>query len=162
MYQRALVVLDMENIYLSNKKQSGKRLDLEKLDEWIHRNYLVVDKVAFLDSKRSNGFKDWLYTLGWTIHDVTTRENGQGTNTQILVKNAIDIELALEVFDTIIEVDISTLLIISGDGDYLPLVKRLKKRDITIHVLGVDGCLSKKLQKFADSVFSLEMIGHDS
>ena len=159
---RSLIALDLENIYISTKKNTNGHLDLNLLDDWIHKTYQPTDKIAFLDSKRSNGHRDWLYHLGWTIHDVITRETDDTSNSHVLIRNAIDLELALKVYEYSIEANLQTVLLISGDGDYLPLVKRLKKRGISVHILAVEGCLSKKLEKFAKVIYSLEDIAGKS
>jgi len=153
-----LVVLDLENIRVSAKKELGLRLDLELLDGWMHGSYKPVDKVAFLDCARANGERFKLYNLGWTIKDVVTKfqDYAEAVPMSVTVKNAVDYELALYIVEYVIESQVRTVLLMGGDGDYVRIVKLLKKWGVEVHVLAVNAALARRLENLADEVHHYE------
>lgn len=155
---RTLVVMDAENLVISCSKELGKGTDIRTLDEWIHQKHRVIEKMAFIDISRVNGYRHALHVLGWTFRNVLTKVRDEDTGIDVRIKNAIDIELALETYEYATRNPLDKVLLISGDGDYLPLVKRIKKIGIGVDVLAVKACMSRKLLKFADRYYSYESV----
>ena len=155
---KTLVVMDTENFVISCSKELGIRADINALDEWIHKTYYVIEKMAFIDLSRMNGHRHSLNSLGWTFHNILTKMKDEDIGEEIRIKNAIDIELALETYEYATRNPLDKVLLISGDGDYLPLVKRIKKMGIGVDVLAVKACMSRKLLKFADRYYSYESV----
>ena len=150
--------MDFENIKISVNKDLQRPLDIELLDDWVHAHYRPTDKMAFMDSWRTNGERHRLFKSGWSIKDVVTRDqdlDGSQKKPQAK-KNAVDVELMMAVVEYILEADVWTVVIMSGDGDYLPLIKLLKKRGIEVHVLAVNTSLARKLEAFADKLYTYE------
>lgn len=155
---KTLVVMDTENLVISCSKELGKGADIRTLDEWIHKKHRVIEKMAFIDLSRMNGHRHSLNSLGWTFHNILTTMKDEDSGEEIRVKNAIDLELALETYEYATRNPLDKVLLISGDGDYLPLVKRIKKVGIGVDVLAVKACMSRKLMKFADRYYSYESV----
>lgn len=154
---RTLVVMDTENLIISCQRELGKNYKFEKVDKWIHEQYQVVDKYAFIDICRANGNRDRLDRLGWTFRDVVTKMKDKESKKNIRIKNALDLELALSTFEYILNSNIDRVLLISGDGDFLPLLKRIQKAGIMVDILALESCTSKKLIKFAYSHIGYEL-----
>lgn len=150
---RALVVMDTENLIMSSLQIYNEKPKFHELDEWLHEKYNVIDKIGFVRRSRTNGIQNILYRLGWTIYNVNTKIIDEENQEQQSIKNALDIELALSTYDIILNNKLEQLILISGDGDYLPLIKRLKKLGIVIDVISIDECTSAKLIKFSDNYF---------
>ena len=150
--ERTLVVMDTENLIYSCKEINGEGPDLKRMDEYLHGSYDIADKICFVPITRLNGYRGTLTYLGWTFRDVVSfhEENGERRT----IKNALDLELALETYDQVQKSNINRVVLISGDGDFLPLVKRIKKMGILVDIISIEACASSKLMKFADSFSS--------
>lgn len=151
-----LVVMDVENIKISLEK-ADFNLSFENIDDWILENFSPCEKAAYLDIQRANGSRESLYRLGWTLKDVITKyNNGTKNSTTTIVRNAIDLELALDTLDTAYNNDIKGILLFGGDGDYMPLVKKLKGHGVSVVVSAVKGAFSDGLKRVADESFYLD------
>ena len=154
------VALDWENILLSYRETCDSRFgwdEMRKLDAYIHEHYDVLSKTAYADSSINNSSKKILDSFGYTIVNVPSRIKESEESREMLIKNAVDIELAFDIYDEVIECrNLSTVILLSGDGDFLPVVKRIKRRGVAVFVFSCRGHLSKLLAKFASRVFNLE------
>ena len=61
-----------------------------------------------------------------------------------------DILLALDMIEDCYNNKFSKVILISGDGDFTELLKRVKKKDKEIEICYFDGCVSNILLKKAD------------
>ena len=77
---RAIAVLDLENLPVTHKQNTPCSIRLKEVDEWLHKEYDIVEKKAYLDVTRTNGFRTELHHLGWTIQDVVTKRMDKRTN----------------------------------------------------------------------------------
>lgn len=157
---KVCVAVDWENIFLSYRESCDSWFgwdEMRWLDAYLHEHYDVLGKTAYLDSSTSNGSKDFLDSFGYAIVNVPSRIRESEWSQELFIKNAVDVELALDVYDDVLETTgLSTVILLSGDGDFLPLVKRIKKRGVDVFVFACRGHLSKRLAKFAGRVFYLE------
>ena len=119
---RTLVVLDTENLVISCKIEQGRAPRWKELNAWIHDNYQVIDKLAYLSILRQNSNRDYLEFLGWTLCNVVSKKKKKGSDKEELIPNALDAQLIVGTIDYRISSDIDHILLISGDGDYLPMV----------------------------------------
>lgn len=150
-----LVVLDFENvdIGLSDRKKKW----IGKLNDWVNKEYKPIRKVVFLDSRRANGKREFLDKCNWQIHDVVTREKDEDEQNLVL-NNAVDIELAMYTMDYAYRNDIDRVILISGDGDYASLVNYLRRMHKQVEVVSMMDSLSGKLKDAADITHYLELI----
>lgn len=61
------------------------------------------------------------------------RQRADGTN-----KSDIDTVIAMDVWEAATQNEIDTVVLLSGDSDFVPLVERLVERGIEVHVIGPD------------------------
>ncbi|GCC10067.1 NYN domain protein [archaeon] len=151
-----LVVMDVENIKISLEK-AGLSPDFKTIDDWILENISPCEKTAYLDIKRANGSRESLYQLGWTLKDVITKyNNGNKNSTTIIVRNAIDLGLALDTLETAYNKNTKGILLFGGDGDYMPLIIKLKRHGVYVVVAAVKGAFSDGLKRVSDESFYLD------
>jgi hypothetical protein len=153
---KTLIVLDTENLIISCNKELKRSPMLYELDLWLHEKYNVVDKHAFVKLNRMNGTSKKLNNLGWTLNHINCLINENRNEPP--QKNALDIELALSTYQYAINSQIDIIVLISGDGDFLPLIKRLKQLGIQIDILSLKSCTSSRLMKFSDNFFDYESL----
>ncbi len=150
-----LVVMDVENILISLKK-AGLNLSFKILDDWVLESFSPCEKVAYLDIQRENGSRNALHRLGWTLNDVITKYKNENRNSTVIVRNAIDLDLALDTLEAAYNKNLKGILLFGGDGDYMHLVKKLKGRGISVVVSAVKGTFSEGLKRLADEFFYLD------
>ncbi len=157
---KAIVVMDWQNIFLSYKNQHNSpfgRNEMSCLDDYIHRYYDVITKRAYTDSSTDKSSKEILDDLDYTIVNVPSKLRPSPDSKKEHIKNAVDIELALSVYEDVLKIKgLSTVILLSGDGDFLPLVKRIKAKGIKIIIMSRKISLSRRLEKFANQVIYLE------
>ncbi len=153
--KETLVVLDFENVDIGLRNKKTKWIG--ELNDWVNNTFNPIRKVVFLDSQRVNGKRAFLDKCNWFIHDVVTREKDIDGN-QLVLNNAVDIELAMYTMDYAYRNDVDRVVLISGDGDYASLVNYLRRMHIRVEVVSLLKCLSVKLNDAADDIYYLELI----
>jgi uncharacterized LabA/DUF88 family protein len=77
-------------------------------------------------------------------------------------KNAADIEMSLDAQEmSWTKTDIDTFVLVCGDRDFIPVVKRLQQRGKSVHVIGLRVSTSRDLLNFVGSNYSAveELLG---
>jgi len=155
--QRCVVFWDYENTQISYKQQHGKSLNLKTIDLWLHDKYSITEKIVYIDVARANGTRSELRRMGWTIKDVESRQVNENQK-NVIVKNALDIQLAVEAVAHAMKNPWDKIVIMSGDGDYIPVAIILNRENVRFDVLAVEGCVSYGLKIFADMYYSIDDI----
>lgn len=159
--KRTLVVTDLENLIISSIQRWGDKPDLECIDSYLSGRYNLIERVGFASISRMNGTKKILEKLGWNIQNVRTK-NHYGNGNESIIKNGLDIELALFTLEYVLDYRPERVVLISGDGDYVSLVVRLRRRSIEVEAISVDNAISGVLKRNVDGYTSLEdIISHE-
>ena len=155
--RKTLALIDAENLYYAPKKKwkPTAKLDYRKLYNLISANdqdaravvYLVADPV--IDQNR---FIDCLVKIGF-IPKVKTLypENGQILNTNWDDEIIVD---GLNMID-----DYDSLIMVSGDSDFIPLLKAYREADKPTSVICFEDNFNPTLRDFADPI---TFLGEDS
>ena len=70
-------------------------------------------------------------------------------------KNAADIEMSLDALELSRErEDIQAFVLVCGDRDFIPIVKRLQQKGSTVHIIGLRVTTSKDLQNFVGGKYT--------
>lgn len=127
--ERIGIFVDVQNVYYGAKDSFNGKVDFKKLLTNVLRERKLVSAKAYLiDSSVNNkSFISCLRQLGYdlNIKDLKVRSDGSS-------KGNSDIELAIDVLAIRDKVD--TVALISGDGDFVPLVEFLKSKNIRVEV----------------------------
>src|SRR6201981_1003634 len=94
-------------------------------------------------------YADWANPL-FGSHPADLAMNGadliQGARVGIQNKNAADIRMAVDAMETlIVHPEVSVFVLVSGDGDYCPLVERLREFGKWVVGVGTEANASRKL-----------------
>ncbi len=155
--QRCVVFWDYENTQISYKQMHSKSPNRKAIDQWLHDNYSIIEKIVYIDVARANGIRSELRRMGWTIKDVESRQVDENQK-DVIVKNALDIQLAVEAVAYAMKNPWDKVVIMSGDGDYIPVAIILNRENVRFDVLAVEGCISYGLKNFAERYYSLSDI----
>lgn len=116
----------------------------------FHRKYhprADTEEIIAAKSKQTAWFEG-LKQLGYELRTkpISTIHTGGDTRN---FKCNFDVEIAIDAMDFIEEFDVFVLC--SGDGDFIPLLKRLKRALKLTHVIAVKGRFHRNLKKTANS-----------
>jgi uncharacterized LabA/DUF88 family protein len=150
-WDRVTVVLDVRNIVCGQSQvYSNAAMDFGKLLQDVLEGRrcvlsVAVDGVSYDERGRdaSRLFHDELRRSGFRV-DLVEATNGCGK------QEGADVEIALTAYDYAGRCDVVEL--ITGDGDFSVLVRRLQQRGVRVNVTSFFGGLSDRLGRSADRV----------
>ncbi len=129
--QRVGVFVDVQNMFYSAKALHQSKIDYSKLLEEIVGNRKLVRALAYVVQKSEvdqSSFTEALERLGYEIKSKDLRLRPDGT-----AKGDWDMGIAI---DTIaIAPKLDTVVLVSGDGDFVPLVEMLKAHGCRVEVI---------------------------
>ena len=129
------VFLDLENIALGARDANYPSFDIEKvLERLLLKGHIVVKK-AYCDFDRYKDFKRSLHEAAFELIEIPhVRQSG---------KNSADIRMVVDALDLCYTKEhVDTFIIISGDSDFSPLVRKLRENDKTVIGVGVKNSTS--------------------
>jgi uncharacterized protein (TIGR00288 family) len=147
--QRSAILVDNSNLYRTSL-ELGVKVDYFKLlKRFNHRQ--IVRALIFqpeLDSVRESGFMRTIRSYGFEFKTkpVKTYENGK-------TKCDMDVDLTVAAVSLVEKCDVIT--IISGDGDFLPLIYHLKSRGVKVEIVGFVHNTSHELKTAADEFYPI-------
>lgn len=149
--QRVAVLIDVQNFYHSAKNLYGKRVNFKKILEEAVSNRQLVRCFAYVvktETKEEKTFFDALENLGIEIRVKDLQVFYGGAK-----KADWDVGIAIDAVRLANLVDV--IILMSGDGDFVPLVEHLKNTGVQIEVVAFSKSASSKLQEDADDFFDL-------
>ncbi|MEM9540611.1 MAG: NYN domain-containing protein [Cyanobacteria bacterium P01_E01_bin.42] len=150
---RVAIFVDGANLYHSARDR-GITLDYGKLRSLLQGISRQCRACFYTGSDRNDpqqqNFLAWLATHGYQItsKDLLKRRDGS-------VKADLDLELALDMQDLAETYD--TAVLASGDGDFAPIVRRLRDRGKRVEIASFRGNTSHLLLDLGDSFFDLAL-----
>ncbi|MEC7167445.1 MAG: NYN domain-containing protein [Candidatus Thermoplasmatota archaeon] len=148
-------LIDWEN--LDTRKGRKNKIDFAKINNYIEtlgRKSVTLALAGFSD--RNGSLVSVMHRFGieprFTNVKKIFEDRSKNTKTSFL-KNAADIHLTVEALKIAINYPhISTFLLVTGDGGFVPLVRELKCLGKNVHVLARNNqCLSSDLKREVDS-----------
>lgn len=152
---RAIAFVDYENIWTGLLSQ-GYELTPENLVQFLQRytERMKIELLAIYLYANFDREEFWRTQSSFEKTNVFTRHvfsKNSFTNTNIR-RNAADSELMLEAQEILLT-RISTfdiILLLTGDGDFLPLVRKIRAWGKEVKVIGIDGSIHHGLQQYSE------------
>ena len=148
-------LIDWEN--LDTRKGKKNKIDFSKLNYFIETLGRKITTLALAGfSDRNGSLVKMMHKYGIEPRFTNVRkifpETSEKTKTSFL-KNAADIHLTVEALKIAINYrHITTFLLVTGDGGFVPLVRELKCLGKNVHVLARNSqCISLDLKREVDS-----------
>ena len=142
---RVGVFVDVQNMYYGARQLKGK-LDFDALLDAAVRDRRLIQATAYVvESKEidQSGFIAILQQRAMEVRRKTLRVRADGS-----MKGDWDMELALDILDAAPGLDV--VVLVSGDGDFTSLVKRVKQMGPRVEVFGFPRNTAKSLLGAAD------------
>lgn len=150
--QRVAVFLDVQNLYHSAKHLYDARVDFDKVVKAAVSKRNLVRALAYVIKTKTGeekAFFEALTSLGIEIRVKDLQEFHGG-----LKKGDWDVGLAVDAIR--ISPGIDAIVLVTGDGDFVPLVEYLKNKGRRVEVVAFERSASLKLKEVADEFINLE------
>jgi uncharacterized LabA/DUF88 family protein len=145
------VFIDVQNVYYGARRLKGK-LDFDALLQAVVRDRRLIQATAYVvESKEidQSGFIAMLQQRAISVRRKTLKVRSDGS-----MKGDWDMEMALDILDAAPK--LSVVVLVSGDGDFTSLVKRVKGMGPRVEVVGFPRNTAKSLLEAADSFQPLD------
>ncbi|KLU60117.1 NYN domain protein [Peptococcaceae bacterium CEB3] len=163
---RAIAFVDYENIWLSLLER-GYELTPERLVSLLqhYAAQINVDMSAIFLYANFDREEFWRTQTLFEKTDVFTRHvfgKNNYTHTD-LRRNAADSELMLEAQEILLTrpETFDVFLLFTGDGDFLPLVRKIRAWGKQVKVIGIDGSVHHALQPYCENLDVLKDLLQD-
>lgn len=149
---RVAVFVDGSNLFYLQRDQLRWYVDLEKLLFHIEEEYgEIVDAYFYVSQSappeaKQQGFLDTIPSMGYSLYTKPLKEI-RDDDGAIKHKANLDIEIVLDMFNTIDNYDLAVL--VSGDGDFDRALQLLRARGKRFIVMSTRGCVARELRNTA-------------
>jgi uncharacterized LabA/DUF88 family protein len=160
MYHRSHYVsifVDGNNMFYAQQK-NGWFFDPRKILEYFTRDPEVRLVNAFWytglkDSQDQRGFRDALISLGYTVRTKLLKEYYDDTSGRYSQKANLDIEIVIDMFNTVEQYN--RVVLFSGDGDFERAIELLRSKNTHITVVSTEGMIARELRNVTDQYIDL-------
>lgn len=152
--QRVGVFVDVQNLYYSAKHLYKKKVNFTEVLKAAVAGRKLIRAIAYVvkaDIGEERTFFDALYNIGFEIKmkDLQVFYGG-------MKKGDWDVGIAVDAIELAPKLD--TIVLISGDGDYIPLVQHLKMAmGCRVEVIAFGRSCSSKLKEESDDFTDLDV-----
>ena len=136
------IFVDVQNIYYTTRQAYGRQFNYRKLWQKISAEGEIVSATAYAihrnDDKQLK-FQDALKHIGFTVKLKPYIQRSDGS-----AKGDWDVGITIDIMETAKDVD--TVVLLSGDGDFDLLLKKIKKDyAVSVEVYGVPALTANSL-----------------
>lgn len=151
--QRVGVFVDVQNMYYSAKNLYKAKVNFANILRQAVNGRRLVRAIAYVikaDIKEEKNFFEALEKIGYEVKSKDLQTFAGGAK-----KGDWDIGIAMDTIELATKLD--TIIIVSGDGDFVDLVEHLKRAlGCRIEVIAFGRSSSGKLKDVADNFFDLD------
>lgn len=145
------VFVDFENVYISVRNRHDLDPNFELVMDRCAEYGRVTTARAYADWYRYPRVTSALYANGIEPMYVPTHYYGRDDSRSRAIKNSVDIHLCIDLMRSLYEQPhVETYVLVTGDGDFVPLVNSIRQHGKRIVVVGVAGASSAQLAQAAD------------
>lgn len=105
------------------------------------------------DPQDQRGFRDALINLGYTVRTKILKEYYDDTSGRYSQKANLDIEIVIDMFNTVEQYD--RVVLFSGDGDFERAIELLRSKSTHITVVSTEGMIARELRNATDCYIDL-------
>lgn len=149
--QRVAVLIDTQNLYHSARNLYSRRVNFGQVltDSVFGRK--LIRAIAYVITSEAGDEKNFFEALGKM--GIETRTKDLQVFQDGAKKGDWDVGLAVDAISLSEKVD--TIILVTGDGDFVPLVQYLKTHGVQVEVVSFGKSTSKLLAEATDEFFDL-------
>ncbi len=151
--QRVGVFIDVQNMYYSAKNLFGAKVNFGRIVEEATAGRKLIRAIAYVvstESKEEQPFFDALYNQGIETKDKPLQIFYGGEK-----KADWDVGIAVDAIRLAPSLD--AIVLVSGDGDYVPLIEYLRNQGKQVEVMAFGNTTSGKLLEASDDFTDLSL-----
>jgi uncharacterized LabA/DUF88 family protein len=154
-----MIVIDHANLLESARSFGAARPDLRALvrrlvdrrDRALLRAATVFAGVPVRIPRRWQREYDELRTSGFGVRTVPGKRGRDGR-----WRLDVDVALAVDTLDAVAADPVTEIVLVSGDADFVPLVRSLQRRGVHVCIASVEANLARVLRRTASSLVILD------
>lgn len=151
--QRVAVLVDVANMYHSAKSLYNSRVNFQEILKLAVADRKLVQAIAYVIqtySQEEKGFFEALAKQGFAIKikDLQVFPGG-------MKKGDWDVGLTIDAIKLSPRVDV--IVLVTGDGDYEPLIEYLQNQGVQVEVVAFGKSSSQRLIDRADNFFDISL-----
>ena len=108
------------------------------------------------DHQDQRGFRDALISLGYTVRTKFLKEYYDDTSGRYSQKANLDIEIVIDMFNTVEQYN--RVVLFSGDGDFERAIELLRSKNTHITVVSTEGMIARELRNVSDQYIDLNSL----
>ena len=151
--KKIAIFVDVQNIYYTTRQAYGRQFNYRKLWQRISAAGEIVSAIAYATHRGDDGqikFQDALKHIGFTVKLKPYIQRSDGS-----AKGDWDVGITIDVMETAKDVD--TVILLSGDGDFDLLLKKISKDyAVSTEVYGVPALTANSLIEAANTYHPIE------
>lgn len=157
---RLSIFVDGNNMFYAQQK-NGWFFDPKKILEFFTQSPATSLVNAFWytglkDPQDQRGFRDALISLGYTVRTKILKEYYDDSSGRLSQKANLDIEIVVDMFNTVEQYD--SVILFSGDGDFERAIELLRSKNTHITVVSTEGMIARELRNATDRYLDLNDI----
>lgn len=150
--QRLGVFVDVQNLFYSARALHHSKMNFKKLLEYIVHGRKLTRAIAYIVQKtdvNQSSFIEVLNRLGYEIKSKELKIRLDGT-----AKGDWDMGIAIDALAIAQKLDV--VILVSGDGDFVPLVEMLKAQGCKVEVVSFEKSTAKELIASASEYIAID------
>jgi uncharacterized LabA/DUF88 family protein len=157
---RMSIFVDGNNMFYAQQK-NGWFFDPRRVLSFLTEDPSVKLVNAFWytglkDTQDQRGFRDALISLGYTVRTKILKEYYDDISGKYSQKANLDIEIVVDMFNTVDQYD--RVVLFSGDGDFERAIELLRSKSTHITVISTEGMIARELRNATDRYIDLNEI----
>jgi uncharacterized LabA/DUF88 family protein len=157
---RLSIFVDGNNMFYAQQK-NGWFFDPRRVLEYFTSDCDLLLMNAFWytgikDPQDQRGFRDALISLGYTVRTKILKEYYDDNSGRYSQKANLDIEIVIDMFNTVEQYD--RVVLFSGDGDFERAIELLRSKNTHITVVSTEGMIARELRNATDRYIDLNSI----
>ena len=158
---RLSIFVDGNNMFYAQQK-NGWFFDPRRVLEYFKQEKTGADLVnafwytGLKDPQDQRGFRDALISLGYTVRTKILKEYYDDASGRYSQKANLDIEIVIDMFNTVEQYD--RVVLFSGDGDFERAIELLRSKSTHITVVSTEGMIARELRNVTDRYIDLNDI----
>ncbi|WP_255358438.1 NYN domain-containing protein [Geminocystis sp. NIES-3708] len=157
---RISIFVDGNNMFYAQQK-NGWFFDPRKVIDFFSEEsgFMLINSFWYTglkDSQDQRGFRDALISLGYTVRTKILKEYYDDSSGRFSQKANLDIEIVVDMFNTVDQYD--RVVLFSGDGDFERAIELLRSKNTHITVVSTDGMIARELRNATDRYIDLNEI----
>jgi uncharacterized LabA/DUF88 family protein len=158
---RLSIFVDGNNMFYAQQK-NGWFFDPRRVLEYFKYEHIHTDLInafwytGLKDPQDQRGFRDALISLGYTVRTKILKEYYDDSSGRYSQKANLDIEIVVDMFNTVDQYD--KVILFSGDGDFERAIELLRSKNTHITVVSTEGMIARELRNVTDRYIDLNEI----